>query len=73
MDGLAVDGVCRCGAQALILKGPAPEVKDRKSAAVMPRPGVVLVAKVLLEALHIGLGHVPDELHLAGAQRRQAD
>ena len=36
MDGLAVDGVRRRGAQALVLKHPAPPVEDEIVAARMP-------------------------------------
>ena len=72
MDGLAVDGMRRRGAQALVLKRPAPPVEDHKMAAGMPSPDVVFVAVSLCEALDIGLGHVIDEMDLAGAQRRQA-
>ena len=63
----------RRGAQALVLEYPAPPVEDDIVAAGMPSPGVVFRAVLLHEALDIGLGHVIDELNLAGAQRRQAD
>ena len=73
MESVAVDGVRRRGAQALVLEHSAPPVKDDIAAAGMPSPGVVVRAVLLHEALDIGLGHVIDELDLAGAQRRQAD
>ena len=44
MDGLAVDGVRRRDAQALVLKGPAPKVEDHEVAADMPLPDVIFVA-----------------------------
>src|SRR2546427_4473276 len=73
MDGVAVDGVRRGSAQALVLKWPLAEVEDHKDAAEMRLPGVVFISKALLEALHVSVGHVIDEMHLAGAQGGQAD
>ena len=72
MDGLAVDGVRRRGAQALVLKHAAPPVEDEIVARRMPRPDVVFGAVLLGEALDVGLGHLIDKVHLPGAQRRQA-
>jgi hypothetical protein len=73
MNGVAVDGVRRRGTQALVLKLPALKVEGDKIAALGPTPTVILVAEALFEAFDIGLGHGVDEVHLAGAQRRQAD
>ena len=44
MDGLAVDGVRRRNAQALVLKHRALPVEDQKAAAGMPLPDVVFRA-----------------------------
>ena len=73
MNGVAVDGVRRRGAQALVLKlARARKLKAIKLPPWVPIPTVILVAEALFEALDIGLGHGVDEVYLAGAQRRQA-
>src|SRR5262249_26325196 len=72
VDGLAVDGVRRRGAQALVLKWSPAEVEDHEETAEMPLPDVVFVAVALLETLHVGVGHAIDQMHLSGAQGRQA-
>src|SRR5262249_7155384 len=66
VDGLAVDGVRRRGAQALVLKWSPAEVEDHEETAEMPLPEVVFVAVALLETLHVGVGHVIDQMHLPG-------
>src|SRR5262249_35580966 len=72
VDGLAVDGVRRGGAQALVLKRPLAKVEDHEDTAEMPRPGGVFIGVALLEALHVGVGDVINQMHLASAQGGQA-
>src|SRR5215510_8221448 len=73
MDGVAVEGVRRGSTQALVLKWPLAEVEDHKDAAEMRLPGIIFLPKALLEALHVRVGHVIDQMHLASAQGSQAD
>src|SRR5215831_17833891 len=73
VDGIAVEGVRRGSTQALVLKWPLAEVEDHKDAAEMRLPGIIFLPKALLEALHVRVGHVIDQMYLAGAQGSQAD
>src|SRR5262245_65676941 len=73
MDGVAVEGVRRGSTQALVLKWPLAEVEDHKDAAEMRLPGIIFIPKALLEAVHVRVGHVIDQMHLASAQGGQAD
>ena len=71
MNGVAVDGVRRRGAQALVLKLAALKVEGDKIAALVQFQ-LLYLSPCSFEAFDIGLGHGVDEVDLAGAQRRQA-
>src|SRR5262250_1543747 len=73
MDGVAVDGVRRGSTQALVLKWPLAEVEDHKDAAEMRLPGVIFLPEALLEALDVSIGHIINQMNLAGTQGGQAD
>src|SRR5215211_7346434 len=73
MDGLAVDGMRGSGAYDLVLEWALAKIKDHEDPPEMESPGVVLVTVALLETLHVRVGHIIDEMHLAGAQGGQTD
>src|SRR5215510_12003879 len=72
VDGIAVDGLRRRRAQALVLKRSLTEVEDYKDSSKMQIPGVEFAPVALPEAIDISVGHVVHQVDLPSAQRRQA-
>src|SRR5215813_2699956 len=73
MNSVAVDGVCRRRAQALVLEGALTEVEHHKDTAQMQVPGIELGAVTLLEAFDIDGGDVIYQIDLPSTQGCQAD
>ena len=67
MDSIAVDGVRGSGAYDLVLEWALAKIKDHEDPPEMESPGVVLITVALLETLYVRVGHIIDQMHLAGA------